>query len=79
MDRYTKVVLTIIAICLLAISFKMLEPKPVHSGIFSAGPTYGDLLDMRELKGDEKQKERMRIIRSIPMVRIYGNVDVDVQ
>ncbi|MCD6320285.1 MAG: hypothetical protein J7M03_06345 [Candidatus Desulfofervidaceae bacterium] len=76
MDKYTKFVLSVIAICLIAIVIKLWEPRPVYSGFMDKGPTIGDLMNLRNLKGANLKKERERIIRSIPIVKVYGTVDV---
>jgi hypothetical protein len=76
MDKYTKIVLTIIAVCLIAIVIKLWEPDPAYSGFLDRGPTIGDLMDLRNLKGEARKKESVNIIRRIPLVRIHGSIDV---
>jgi hypothetical protein len=89
MDKYTKTILTIIAVCLLAIVIKLWEPTPAYSGFLgdtvrnflSYPTTYGDLLNLRNLKGKDRKIERNRIIRNMPLVRVYkidNTVDVNV-
>lgn len=79
MDAYTKCVLTIIAVALVAISIKLWEPKPVCAGFMDGGPTWGDVLNLRNLNGDALEEERTRIIHNLPLVKVYGTVDVDVR
>lgn len=69
MDRYTNVVLTIIAVCLFAIVLKLYEP---NNRFNNNGPTIGDLMDLKELKYEERQIEGKKIIRTIPLVKIHG-------
>lgn len=93
MDRYTKLVLTVIAVCLIAIAIKLWEPTPAYSGFigdtvrkFLPKPiTQGDIINLRKLKGAARRNERNRIIRDMPLVRVYtidatvnvsGSVDV---
>lgn len=79
MDRYTQIVLTIIAGFLIAIVIKLWEPAPAYSGFLDKGSTIGDLMDLRNLKGEARKKERKNIIRNIPLVRVHGSVDVEVE
>ena len=75
MDKYTKFVLSVIAICLVAIVVKLWDPRLAHS-------TYGDWLDLRKLEGADRGKEKERVIRAMPFVRVfdvYGTVDVLVE
>ena len=81
MDFYTKFVLTVIAISLVIIATGRIEPKEVHAGSFSSGPTIGDLMDLRDIHDQNKLAEaRTKIMRSIPLVRVQGgqiSADVD--
>lgn len=78
MDNYTKFILSVIAICLIAITIKLWEPvTPAYGGFMDRGPTHGDLLNPKKLKGDAWRKERVRLIKSIPLVKVYGSVDCD--
>ncbi len=79
MDKYTQIVLTIIAVCLIAIVIKLWEPAPAYSGFLDKSSTIGDLMDLRNLKGEARKKERGNIIRNIPLVRVHGSVDVEVE
>lgn len=76
MDKYTQIVLTIIAVCLIAIVIKLWEPAPAYSGFLDKRPTIGDLMDLRNLKGEARNKEGKNIIRNIPLVRVHGTVDI---
>lgn len=79
MDRYTKLILALIAISLIAIAIKLWEPAHSHNGFLDKGPTLGDLVNLRKLKGEALKKERERIFYNLPLVKVYGSVDVDVQ
>ncbi len=79
MDKYTQIVLTIIAVCLIAIVIKLWETAPAYSGFLDKGSTIGDLMDLRKLKGKAREKERIKFIRNIPLVRVHGSVDVEVE
>ncbi len=78
MDNYMKFIFSVIAICLIAITIKLWEPvPPAYGGFMDRGPTHGDLLNPKKLKGEEWRKERARLIKSIPFVKVYGSVDCD--
>jgi hypothetical protein len=79
MNKYTQIVLTIIAVCLIGILIKLWDPTPAYSGFLHYGPTIGDLMDLRNLKDEARRKKSEKIIRKIPLVRIHGSVDVDVE
>lgn len=79
MDKYTQVILTIIAVCLIAILIKLWEPAPAYSGFLDKGPTIGDLMDLSNLKGEARKKESQNILRNIPLIRVHGRVDVEVE
>jgi hypothetical protein len=73
MDKYTKLVLTVIAVSLIIIAIKLWEPREAHTGPFSSGPTVGDLMALREIKDQAKlAAARDHLIRSIPLVRVQG-------
>ena len=76
MDKYTQIVLTIIAVCLIALVIKLWEPAPSYSGFLDKGPTIGDLMDLRNLKGEARKKESEKIMRNIPLIRIHGTVNI---
>jgi hypothetical protein len=76
MDKYTKIILSIIALCLIAITIKLWEPAPAYSGFLDKGPTVGDLMNLRNLKGEMRKKEADRLRMSMPLVKVFGTVDV---
>ncbi|MBW2596272.1 MAG: hypothetical protein JRC93_09925 [Deltaproteobacteria bacterium] len=78
MDNYTKLILSVIAICLIAITIKLWEPvSPAYGAFMDKGPTHGDLLNPKKLEGAAWKKERARLIKNIPLVKVYGSVDCD--
>ena len=73
MDKYSKFIFTVIAISLVIIAAKVIEPQEAQAGAFSSSPTVGDLMDLREIQDPAKLSEaRNRIIRNIPLVRVQG-------
>ena len=82
MDRYTKAVLTIIAVSLSVIALRMFEPQEAHAGraFLSAGPTYGQIVSLREVKDDAERRQAYRaILRRVPLVQVQGgSVDAEV-
>ncbi|RIZ70629.1 MAG: hypothetical protein D0528_01050 [Methylococcales bacterium] len=81
MDSYSKLVFTVIAVSLAIIAAKMLEPKAAYAGPFSAGPTIGDFIDLREIHDPVKLSEaRSKLMRGIPLVRVQGGqISADVE
>ena len=85
MDRYTKFVLTIIAIAVSLIAVKLYEIPEANANLFTQGPTYGDLIAIREIKNqDEKKKLYNQLHQQIPLVivrsgkiSVSGSVDID--
>ncbi len=71
MDRYTKAVLTVIAVSLSMIAVKMWEPREAHAAVFGSAPTVGDLRNAKD------PEARTRLINSVPLVRVFGSVSVD--
>lgn len=71
MDRYTKFILSVIAICLLAITIKLWEPAPAYSGFLDRGPTWGELVI-----ANEKPADLQKLVNNIPLVRVFGTVNV---
>ncbi len=61
---------------LTAITIKLWEPTPAQSAFMDKSPTVGDFFDLRNLKGEALKKEREKVIRNIPLVRIYGTTSV---
>jgi hypothetical protein len=79
MDRYTKTVLTIIALALVTLNLQLLHPAPVQAGLFDGAPTVGDSRRVREIEDKEaRSKARSALIARIPMVYVWGgSVSVD--
>jgi hypothetical protein len=51
----------------------MLRPDAAVAGFLGNGPTWGELMDLKNIgNGAERQKELMEIYRRIPLVRIEG-------
>ena len=73
MDRFTKAVLTVIAVSLLLIAAKMWVPNEAHAqSMFSAAPTIGEFQDV---KSDEA---RTKLVRRVPIVRVQGgNISIN--
>ncbi len=75
MDRYTKVVLTVIAVALGVVALRIVEPQEANAAGFSlaSAPTYGDILALRDIKDTTQRKEAyLAILRRIPLVRVQG-------
>jgi len=68
MNKYTNIILTVIALCLIAIVVKLWQPSPAYSGFLDDGPTWGEY---------RKSKNKIDIIDRMPVVKIHGSVDVD--
>lgn len=71
MDNYSRSVLTVIAIALLAITFRIYSP-------IATVPVYGDLEKVSVINDPElKDKAIRKLFNEIPLVRIQGgNVEV---
>ncbi len=80
MDRYTKAVLTVIAVCLVVIALKLSYPPNVQT---VTPPTYGDFLSLTKIKGtpgSDYAQKRKDLLDRLPIVRIQGgNVDAKVR
>jgi hypothetical protein len=76
MDTYSKVVLTIIALALCAITLKLFNPLFASNGL----PTRGDFLALRSIPDGHQRKEAFRkLVSSLPVVWIQGGqIDADV-
>lgn len=76
MDNISKAILTIIAVALCAIAFKLYFP----CSSFSGAPTYGDFIALREIQDPQQRKEtRLNLMKSLPLVRVQGGqIDADV-
>lgn len=61
---YTNFVLTVIAVTLCAITFKIFTAPTV--------PTPGDFLALRDIPLEERQEAHTRLLESIPLIRVKG-------
>jgi len=81
MDKFSKVVFTIIAVSLMLIAVKLWESRDTQAGFLGNGPTLGDLRAIREIKDTNKrQKAFTKLQARIPLVYVRGgriNADVD--
>jgi len=68
MDMYSKVVLSVIALLLIAIAIKLWQPDDYA--------TVGDLYQLRSQASDQKYQTRDELLQSVPLVRVYGTVDI---
>jgi len=67
MDRFSKVLLTIIAASLVLIAAKLWEPREAHAqGFLSSAPTIGDFQDATTTE------QKRKLVRRIPLVRVQG-------
>ncbi len=81
MDKYSKVILTIIAVAVSLIAIKMYFPYVLDRDFAHHNlPDYGDFLRLREIHDSTIRNEsRSKLIRRLPLVRIQGGqVDADV-
>jgi hypothetical protein len=84
MDRYTKVVLTIIAVALVMISIRLWEPRSANAVFVDPGPTLGDLYRIEQM-ADEREREATmeRLAEKIPLSYVWflrdGTLDVYVR
>ena len=74
MDRYTKAVLTVIAVALTAIAAHMWAPQDAVAAPFGlTASTVGDFLDAAEIKDPKKAEEAtQRARRGMLVVRVQG-------
>ena len=73
MDVYSKTILTVIAACLIVIAVKQVEPSEAHAGPFDGAVTFGDVMDLQEIKDPTAREEAFKKInRRLPLVRIHG-------
>ena len=73
MDRYTKFILTIIAVALSVIAIRISEPHDANASVFATGPTFGDLRALQDIKDPDERKEAFqRLLRNIPLVWVQG-------
>lgn len=78
MDRYTKFVLTVIAVALVVIAFKGEMQPAAQAGVFSQGPTVGEVMALRDIKDPAARKSAEEQLRkNVPLIWIQGgNVHV---
>lgn len=76
MDNISKTILTVIAVALCVIAFKLFNP----GGSFVGSPTFGDFIALKDIKDPKQRKEaHLRLKQSIPLVRVQGGkIDADV-
>lgn len=76
MDTTSKVIFSVIAVALCAITFKLFSP----GGSFVGAPTRGDFLALKDITDPEQRQEvRLRLMKSIPLVRVEGGqIDANV-
>lgn len=76
MDITSKAILSVIAVALCAIAFKLFNP----GGSFSGAPTRGDFLALKDIQDPEQRREKHLILmKSIPLVRVEGGqIDAEV-
>lgn len=80
MDRYTKAILTVIAVAVCAIAVKLFFPHVGPSKSLTGAPTFGDLMALREIQDrDQRRLAHINLVKSLPLVRIQGGqIDADV-
>ena len=76
MDNISKAILTVIAVALCAIAFKLYFPVSQFSGT----PTFGDFIALREIQDPQQRKAKhLDLMKSLPLVRVQGGqIDADV-
>ena len=76
MDNISKTILTVIAVALCAIAFKLYFP----GSSFSGTPTFGDFIALRAIQDPQQRKEKhLNLMKSLPLVRIQGGqIDAEV-
>lgn len=78
MDRYTRIVLTVIALALVGLNLQILRPTNAVAELSSLAPTYADLqraLDIDEQRGGEETIEAL--LERVPIVWVIGGqVDI---
>ena len=68
MDSYSKVILTIIAIALVAINLKLWEPRPANAAKISDVVTLNAPMNSESLSETERQK----LIARVPVVAVWA-------
>jgi hypothetical protein len=73
MDTYSKAVLTVIAVGVLAIAIKLFVPN--MGGSITGAPTFGQFMDLQDVQDKTKRDEtRKRLLRSVSVVRVHGGL-----
>lgn len=68
MDVYTKIILTVIAVSLVAITFQLSKPAPALAGL-TTGPTLGDFIRVKNLASfDERKTALAELLQRLPLV-----------
>lgn len=84
MDKYTKVLLTLIAVSLVMISIKLWEPRSAEALFAYYGPTLGDLVRVQRIEDAGKRENIMeQLTDKIPLSYVWflrdGSLDVYVK
>jgi len=72
-DTFSKFILTVIAVCLIAITVKVWEPKPQQTFPMA---TLGEYSKIRKLNKDDQKAAYEEISKRLPVIKIIGAVDV---
>lgn len=80
MDKYTKSLLTVIAVSVSLIAVKMYFPYITQGDLSLGVPTFGEYNALRQVVDADTKKERfMRLTKRLPIVRVQGGqIDADV-
>ena len=84
MDRYTKTILTIIALALVVISIRLWEPRSANAVFVNPGPTLGDLTRIQQMDDPTDREVTMtKLADSIPLSYVWflrdGTLDVHIK
>lgn len=84
MDKYTKVLLTVIAVSLVMISIRLWEPRSAEALFPDHGPTLGDLVRVQRIEDARKRENIMdQLTDMIPLSYVWflrdGTLDVYVK
>ena len=84
MDRYTKAILTIIAVALVMISIRLWEPQSANAVFVNPGPTLGDLYRIEQMDNPNDREATMaKLADSIPLSYVWflrdGTLDVRIK
>ena len=73
MDRYTKFILTVIAVLLCLLVIRVWEQPVSAVSVTSKKPTVGDFDDVQKIKdADRREAAKKRLHRSVPVVKVYN-------